>query len=423
MLNFVLSPAGDRVAFNAASGASGEIRLYTVSVSSGAPAVVGSLLANNTSSVTYAFTPDGARIFYCTCRNDSDGSSPLGTLHSAAATGGPDRLVASNVVRFVTDPTGAHVLYITNGQNGQLHSAPTAGGASTAHGPIAGGEFLISPDGAWVIYRPWSYVGTLPLVSQRVTGGPTNALEDAIFGVIGDGSVQISADSRYVLADGRLAPTNVGEPEVLQLRRVPIDGGAPVVLLVRSPGDVSLTFVQAPGGGPVVFRIIEKIPDPNLVRQTLGSVPLVGGAETILYGPADVSISAVPFKLGEDGSAMLFSDPGGLRRVSTSGGGAPERLSGVRYVYDFDFASDGAALFVEGRGLYRAAPAAPAVRVDGLPAGSFALLGTQAGDALVFRGGRDRVPLEDNTVYELFAADLSAVDSRPFRTSLPFLRR
>ena len=425
VISFTISPVGGRVVYLANTVSTNTVQLFSVPIGGGTPAPVGDPVSNELIRGV-RFTPDGATLFYHT-GNDNFPEQP-GTLLRAPAAGGAAAIVSTNVLKYALAAEAGRVLYVTEGFPDQLSSVPITGGDTTPLGSFGnGGETTLFAVGARVIYSPSGpFGGTNGIVSQPINGGSATPLftEDPSFT---PGNVRLSADGAFVFAGSVLSRTNLNDPLLLQLRRAPIAGGEATVLVERSfpaeysSNQVSFAFEQAPAGGPLVFSVTDDIADPSLVRHTLGSVPVTGGTATTLFGPADLGSVSLPFLLSADGAQVLFRAGADLYRVPATGG-TVVKLSAGGFVGEFGFGSDGAALFVEGPGLYRAPAGAPATRVDGLPAGTFASLGKQVGDLLVFTGTRDFVSTPSASLSELYATSVIA-DPKPFKLRLPLLRK
>lgn len=281
----------------------------------------------------------------------------------------------------------------------ELYSVSIAGGATPALiGPLPQGqmiaEYSFTPDGASVLMGATRsfYGGSGTLFKAPSAGGPL---------------VEFAA----------------------VIRCVPAAGGPITTLLnVEVPAEaspLSLSFAQAPRGGPVVYNLTRVLPESSF--QLLASVPLTGGAPVALHsftGP----LGKIPFVLSEDGASVLFTTiqtverqpVTTLFRVGSGGGAPPVQVSGAASVGAFGFAADGGALFIEEGKLFYRAPGRTARRVDSLAPGSEALAFSAAGQTVVFTAVRDQATSGLNAIYgtvELYATDLSA------STYLPLARR
>jgi Tol biopolymer transport system component len=408
---FAISPVGGVVVYQSNN------QLYSVPIGGGTVTQIGEAAPSGQGVASYSFTHNGAQVFYIV---QPFGSPPQpGGLYRAPATGGAAQLVAPNAVGYWIDPTGARALFATEGFPDQLYSVPTSGGDATFLGPIEESpSLLFSPDGSRVLYQKAGTIWSV-LVSQPVAGGDAIWLADVF------SKKQISADGAYVLSAGLLDGTRA-----LQIRRTPIDGGETTILLERrfpletDYSQISFEFQQAPGGGPVVFAIANDLPAPGSVEHELGSVPIDGGDPVALFGPAPLPNVNLPFALSDDGGTLLFKTIGDLYRVPSAGNASPIEVSGEKYVGEFAFGSDGAALFFGGGELYRAAPGEPATRVDGLPEGFPADLPLQLNSTIVFLGTHRTITTPyPSGMTKLYAVDLESPDPRPFKSNLPLLQR
>lgn len=415
VVSFKVSPIGGRVVYAALPAGQATASLFSVPIGGGAPTPIVASLPSGRAEI--AFTPDGARVLF---RATNVSSPDASTLYSAPAAGGNATTIAENVKRFFLDPTSKRVVFL----NDLLRSAPVAGGSVADLGAVGNltaldGQLLITPDGARVIYAPTNFAGLKGYVSQPIAGGATTELVAPADNPARP-TVQLSADGAYLLYGAQQPITNLNDPLVYRIQRIPVAGGAAVTLreLILPAESQSLTFdfSQAPGGGPVVYHISRTGPNTT-VEHTLGSVPVSGGQAVTIYGPANISRVDLPYTLSDDGEQVLFRAVNALYRVPAAGGVSPVKISGESPVTAFNFAGD-AAIFIEGGDLTYA-PLDGAARqlerpADDARARSFVV----AGETVVFTGVRPVSTATGETV-ELYAVDLA----EELKVFLPMISR
>jgi hypothetical protein len=405
--SFKISPAGGRVLYQARVGMAGSEVLYSVPISGGSPTQVGTDVAPGQGISDFRFTPDGAHILY---QVGIVGTPPTQTLYSVPATGGNAVVVAENVERFAIDPTGARVAFVAGANPAVLKSAPVTGGSSTTLGPVnESGPLLFTADGAQIVYETaGGFFGILTIVSQPLAGGDPITLVEA-GGMLENPTIQLSADSDAILYGGQVARENSNQPFSFRIQRIPLAGGAAMMLATPSlPADSYaplLSFAQAVGGGPLVYHLRSSAPG-DMVVQTLASVPATGGMETTLLSSTGLNSAPLAFRLSDDGSQVLFAVGGDLHRVLAAGG-IPEKLSVGGAIGAFAFAEDGSALFIEGGALFHAPVGSPPARLDDLPVGAAAESFTMAGQFVVFTAVTDASPsISASGTTELYSTDI-----------------
>ncbi|NJN19668.1 MAG: hypothetical protein HC822_27210 [Oscillochloris sp.] len=173
---------------------------------------------------------------------------------------------------------------------GGLYRVPLSGGSAEPFG-LWVNEFLLSPDGQWLVV--WTQDAML--VSAPVAGGAVAQL--------GGGLAQ--SDQYAVSPDSRSVVYIAGDDATSRLVRVPIAGGEPVVLSPL-PGDAMGvgSFAITPDSAYAVFTIEEPLRARGF---SIASTPLDGGQPIMLWdeqqnGPASDWLSLSP-----DGQNVLFS--------------------------------------------------------------------------------------------------------------------
>jgi Tol biopolymer transport system component len=282
---FVLTPAGDRAVFQAATGV---LTLYATPTSGAAPAVV--LDTSAEFSGPFLFAPSGAHVWYRKRTGNGFGlfRAPLDGAGSPIMLADPAG--ASSVVEAQLTPDGLDALYRADTDLAgrfQLYRVPSDGSASgvaLSGVPVAGGDvdaFQISADGSRVVYR---------------------------------------ADE---LVD-----------QVVELFGVPRDGSTPPVKLngtLVAGGDVA-EFALTPDSTRVVYRADQDVDG----HFELYAAPLDGSAPAVRLNAALVTGGAVStgFTLGADGRVLYLADQDAdqvveLYVVPSDGSAAPVKLNGA----------------------------------------------------------------------------------------------
>jgi len=250
--------------------------LYSVPIAGPAGAGVklnGSLVAGGDVSSRLLISPDSARVVYSADQEVDEAyelySVPItGPAGAGAKLNGPLPASGDVLPEFLISADSARVVYVADQQANEvyeLYSVPIAGPAGAGirlNDPLPPGgdvmsSFLLSPDGAWVVYRADATTdGVLNLYSVPIAGPP--AAGARLNGPLPPGghvraSFLVSPGSQRVvyLADQAL-------DEVFDLFSAPITGPAGAALRLNEPlvrdGDVFASFALTPDGNRAIYR-------------------------------------------------------------------------------------------------------------------------------------------------------------------------
>jgi hypothetical protein len=256
-----LAADGTRLAYTADQDTDQQQELYSVPTdASAAPVKLNGPLAPNQDVNLFHFTPDGTRVLFLV---------DYTTLWSVPADGSA---AALQLASLVTDdllpiaPDSSRVVFLSMGR---VFSVPTDGSAGpvqlsgTALGEQALSDYQITPDGARVIYRAWTF--------SLATGDPINwifsvpidgsAAPVLLFPPILDDQIGHSNPRVYVTADSsrvvyRTEPT-------YSLLSAPVDGSSAAVRLDPAGGRVDQDC-RLSADGRVVFRFAASGSDPAI---------------------------------------------------------------------------------------------------------------------------------------------------------------
>lgn len=392
---FFVSPRGGRVLFSASPDWFNQ-HLYSVPIVGGPVSQIGA--AGEFSPSEYRFTPDGAQFVFA----NYGGMQGYG-LYRAPTTGGPASLIDFDGHGLQVSPDSARVVYMSNSET--VRSAPLSGGLPIILG--YGTAPIVSPDSTRVIFLRRSDDGSLgSLVSVPITGGePRLLLPEAGFFVL-NGFTPDGARVLITTFTCDLFNSSITE----KLRVVALDGSGAVTLAESaSIGGFICPSIWAqltPRGDRAIVGLRQTTP-AGIPRIDLLSAPVSGDASTVLFSLTDAVGSAPALALSPDGAQVLLRAGEALYRVQTEDGSAT-RLSAGGPTGAFAFAEDGSALFVEGGAIFHAPAAAPAVRVDDLPAGTLADSLQSVGRTVVFSavtGAEPNNPFVGTS--ELYATDIA----------------
>lgn len=286
---FELTPQGDHAVGLAQVPGSSAYQLFSVRLDGSAPAVQ---LSGATGATSFRVSPDSSRVVY------ADYSSNRESLRSVPVEGGPSvelqgiGAFTADLGEYVISADGVWVVYRYDAGFGssvpQLHSIPAdASGPRLTFGGTGGavGSFELTPDGQGVVYlrqvngpsgsfelllAPLDASSWLPLNPPSAQGPYSAALG---FRVSPDGTrVALLADQE---ADGEVA-----------FYSLPLDGSQQLTPLTPNfPIDSSpwQDFVLSPDGSSVLY--FSDVADPGV--DELYSVPLAGGSPPVrLNGPS-----------------------------------------------------------------------------------------------------------------------------------------
>ncbi len=357
VVDFQLSPDGERVVFLADLVSDNQYALISVQRDGSTPALIGLPTIDAGDVLDYAISPDGARVvFLADYRTDGVNellSAPIlgqagpTVLNSALPDGG-------SVTRFAIAPGSQRVVYSAAQEHAamtELFSVLIAGGGPVRlNGPLpAGGnvaDFALSPlaTGTRVIFRADQRANELfDLVATPLGGGPRQTLNvsTAVAGDVTDYAITPDGATVVFLADANvdggfeLWSNALNDPDAP--RRLNDD---------LAPGGSVLAFRLGPDSRRVVYRADQ---DGDGLAE-LFSVPTTGGDVTRLNG-ALAAGGVGAFQLSPDGRSVVFLGAerrGGvvdLYSAAIAGGNAPTRLTSLpagRAIGAFAFSPDSA---------------------------------------------------------------------------------
>ena len=378
----VLTPDGATVVYRAQNA--GTFELYQVPAAGGTPVKLNPSLVAGGEVGDFVISPDGMHVVYDAIQD----TAGVRELYAVPIGGGS--VTKLNLLLppggqvfppYEISPDSSTVVYVANelvDDDRELFAVPIAGGASTK---LSAGsfdyqanflDFVMSPDGQRVVYRLIESFPTARLFSNLITGGTSTRLGDSDLDEVR--SFEVSPDSQRVVFVNE-------EANVEELFSTPIVGGVPTQLTGPLPAGATIwEFQISPDSAYVVYRanpassntdlfsigidggLITQINDPlhgrsvTVVRITpdsqqivyradasglndeLRSAPITGGGSTQLVGPNDDVIVANPqvnfavqrFELTPDGQTLLFSGvENGITELFALAvtGGVPTRLN------------------------------------------------------------------------------------------------
>jgi Tol biopolymer transport system component len=274
--DFAVSPDSQYVVYRADQQIRDVAELYSVPIMGPAGAGVklnGSLVAGGDVSSRLLISPDSGRVIYSADQEVDEVyelySVPItGPAGAGAKLNGPLPFGGDVLPEFLISVDSARVVYVADQQVDEvyeLYSVPVAGPAGAGirlndtlpPGGDVMSNFLISPDGARVVYRADAETdGVLELYSVPIAGPPaagTRLNSPLPPGGHVRASFLVSPGSERVvyLADQTL-------DEVFDLFSAPITGPAGAALRLNEPlvrdGDVFASFALAPDGGQAIYR-------------------------------------------------------------------------------------------------------------------------------------------------------------------------
>jgi len=317
-----LAADGTRLAYAADQDTDEQWELYGLPTDgSAAPVKLSGPLAANqdVSPASFRFSPDGTRVVFFVGQKlwsaPADGSAPALQL-------GPQSVVGL----FRIAPDSSRVVFTS----GQLYSVPIDGsapplqlsGTGIAEQPRT--DYQITPDGARVVYRAWTFVGedavnwifSVPIDGSAAPELLFPPILDDVF--IGSATpfVYVTSDSSRVVY--RTDPT-------YQLLSAPIDGSGPVVRLDPGGGHVGYDC-RLTADDRVVFGFV-----PSGLSQAIFVVPADGSQPAARLTP-EGGPTPIKWELSATGRVVYDGHDGshyGVYSVPLAGGQAPVRLSGT----------------------------------------------------------------------------------------------
>ncbi len=364
VISFEISLDGSKVVYKADQETDNVFELYSVPIGGGKPIRLKDTIAENDKGdiigkvLEFKISPDGNKVIYRTDQDIDD----VFELYSVPIGGGkPTKLndtlikndkgkVKGDVKSFKISPDGSKVVYRADQEIDnvfELYSVPIDGAKSTRlndalakndKGVITGyvDSFEISLDGSKVVYKAdQKTVNVHELYSVPIGGGKPIRLIDAL--AKNDKGVIIGyVDNFKISLDGSkvVYRTHQGTVGVLELYSVPIGGGKPTklndTLVKNDKGKVKgvvKSFKISPDGSKVVYTA-----DQETVN--LYSVPIGGGKPIRLNGTLaknDKNIIGYvdSFKISLDGSKVVYTaDQETVNLYSVPiGGGKPTKLN------------------------------------------------------------------------------------------------
>ncbi|MEQ1892125.1 MAG: hypothetical protein ABL998_06250 [Planctomycetota bacterium] len=317
-----LANDGTRLAYAADQDTDEQWELYSVPTdASAAPVKLNAALAANqdVSPYSFRFTPDGTRVVFFVGQKlwsaPADGSSAAVQLGTMSVVG-----------LFQIAPDSGHVVFTS----GQVYSVPTDGSApplqlsGTAIAEQPRTDYQISPDGARVVYRAWTFSGEDPINWIFSVPIDASAAPELLFpplldtNFIGNATpfVYITSDSSRVVY--RTDPT-------YQLLSAPIDGSGSVVRLDPAGGHVGYDC-RLTADDRVVFGFA-----PSGLSQAIFVVPADGSQPAVRLTP-EGGPTPIKWELSTSGRVVYDGFYGGryeVYSVPLAGGQAPVRLSGT----------------------------------------------------------------------------------------------
>ncbi|MEM6457084.1 MAG: hypothetical protein AAF772_18485, partial [Acidobacteriota bacterium] len=286
---------------------------------------VSDLQAINGDVISYAVSPDGARIVYAADAeiDAADGlfSVPAGGGTVVTLIEGQNGIDIGRAVQISPDGTHAVLLGRISSERDELYAVPVLGGAVVRLSDDLQGngrvlDFALA--GARAIYRaPQDSVGVDELYSVPITGGTPVKLSGAL--VSGDvrSDYVISPDGTRVIYRAAQETPNVDE-----LYSAPVDGSAAAVKLngILASSDITQNYVVSADSTRVVYRAAQ---DTSGVFELYaapidGSSPaikisgdLVDGGDVVLRYFIDPSASRVVYQADQDTNGVndLYSVP------------------------------------------------------------------------------------------------------------------
>lgn len=285
--DFVVSPDGSTIVYQATHGAGQDSELVAVDVATGATTTLtatGSQPQLTGKFFVFHFTPDSSTIVY----ESGDAANALG-LFAVPVDGSadPTRLtpVDHAVGQSKLTPDGSRIIHQagptgTGDNDWWLYSTPLNGDMSVQLTDITTRLFEITFDSQRVVYSEDHNAAQRDVYSVPVAGGPTTLLFDVDF--------PASIEQLSISSDGARALLVLWESSLRQLYSVEVQGGSLPVEL--SPRTEIRDAQISPDGTTVVFA--QPIADP--VSPYFGTLarPLGGGSARAL-SPQGVDIERV----------------------------------------------------------------------------------------------------------------------------------
>ena len=281
--------------------------LYSVSLTGGPLRHLNASLGPQADVGEFEISPDGATVVFKAGRDDPTGQQV--ELYSVPTGGGaatrlnPDLVDRGDVRNFVISPDSQTVVYRADQDVdgvGELYSSPIDGGGSVKLNPplVPGGDvhratFFVSPDSSEVVYvadQDTNGVDELYLVS--IGGGAVRKLSEATAGSASDGVTDVYPHLGW-------------SPLVYSARRqlfsVDTEGGSPVSLSGDAVPSGSAFYYSAQRAGD---RVVYQNTSGGVVE--LYSVPIAGGRIEKLNPPLPSGGDVDDFFVADDGVEVVY---------------------------------------------------------------------------------------------------------------------
>jgi len=219
--------------------------------------------------IGFDISPLSDRVVYTETTETSESPFSESKLFSQPITGGSAATLHQDAltISFLVSRDGARVVYLTTSatEPGQLFSSPITGGSNVQlNDPdVVPGMILIGPNSERVVFTAFNTEGTSnSLESVPIAGGNQTNLQTPS----GENAIGTFAISNNV-ADPRVVYVEVGETQS-RVATVPIAGGSENDLTNGFVDGGISTLVLSPDGQRVVFQVIEELATEGAVEFT-----------------------------------------------------------------------------------------------------------------------------------------------------------
>lgn len=299
---FSFSPDGNWVVYLAEEGTYGKNELYAAHPDGTNRIQLSGALGGHAYVREFHIAPDSSRVVY----KEYNSSTGLYRLHSVAINGGTSVLL-SQPGADITDeiaitPDSTAVLFVaaspTDPLSYRLHRVPITGGTITrldTHDGIGSfgsynARFIISPDGANVVYDDDAGTTTQNLMMVPIAGGTPQAI--TTFTTAGSSEdVTFTADGQYL----------VGQFGSI-IYSVPVTGGAATTLTTIPAGRYITNLTVSPDSSTV---LVQGDLTTDGVTE-LYAIPVTGGAMVKLNGALVSSGAVIEYQVAGDSSRVVY---------------------------------------------------------------------------------------------------------------------
>ena len=328
VLQFAMTPDGERVVYLADGSIAGVFELYSVTtVGFGTPVKLHSSLPNGRKVFSFVMDPLGANVVFCADKDTNDklelfsvpadgSSAPVKLSGPFSSNGDIQHIALFQTPLYAITPDGERVVFVAdpNGVTQEIFSAPIDGSAAPVKlSPSVVGDknvsilcpFQISADGTRVVYQAdHDTDGVFEIYSVPVDASSSAVKLNAALpggGQVITGEFRISADSSRVVF---LADQDVND--VFELYSAPLDGSASAVKIsgaLVSGGEVLRGFVISPDGSRVVYRADQSVDGAVQLYSVL-----VDGSQApdLIGGAGIVDRTALSFVISLDGNDVVY---------------------------------------------------------------------------------------------------------------------